>query len=240
MTVQEELFALQDREYADFQSRLVPTVSRQTFIGVRVPQLRKLAKRMGKVREKQMQEQRQDFMQALPHSYYDENMLHSLLISEINDFDACISAVDAFLPYIDNWAVCDILSPRIFKKEHGRLLAEIPRWIGSDQTYTCRFGIEMLMTHFLEEDFEPRYLELPAQVHLDEYYVRMMVAWFFATALAKQWKATIPYLENHKLGIWTHNKTIQKACESYRITADQKEYLKGLRLGKVAGAFDRG
>ena len=134
MTVQEELFALQDREYADFQSRLVPTVSRQTFIGVRVPQLRKLAKRMGKVREKQMQEQREDFMQALPHSYYDENMLHSLLVSEISNFDTCISALDAFLPYVDNWAVCDILSPGVFKKEHERLLAEIPRWIGSDQT----------------------------------------------------------------------------------------------------------
>lgn len=225
MTVQEALFALQDKDYADFQSRLVPTAARQTFIGVRVPQLRKLAKRMRKAQEKQIQERTENFMQALPHRYYDENMLHSLLISEINDFDSCISAVDAFLPYIDNWAVCDVLSPRIFRKEHRRLLAEIPRWIASDQTYACRFGIEMLMTHFLDDDFDPRYLELPVQVRLKDYYVKMMVAWFFATALAKQWEAAIPYLEGDRLDPWIHNKTIQKARESGRITVEQKAYL---------------
>lgn len=223
MTIQEELFALQDTEYAAFQSKLTPTVPSESIIGVRVPQLRKLAKKLFKSKEAQ------EFLLTLPHTYYDENMLHSLLISEIKDFDACVLATDAFLPFVDNWAVCDILSPRVFKKTRARLTSEILRWTASIHAYTCRFGIEMLMTHFLDDDFEPKYLGIPAQVHSDEYYVNMMVAWFFATALVKQWDFTIPYLETEKLDTWTHNKTIQKARESYRITKEQKLYLKSLK-----------
>ena len=157
--IQDELFALQDTEYASFQSKLMPTVPKESIIGVRVPQLRKLAKKLGKSKEAQ------EFLLALPHDYYDENMLHSLLVSEIKDFDDCILAIDAFLPYVDNWAVCDILSPRVFKKNRTRLLTEISSWASSSHVYTCRFGIEMLMTHFLDEDFDSKYLEIPAQIH---------------------------------------------------------------------------
>lgn len=156
-------------------------------------------------------------------------MLHSVLVSEIKDFDDCISAIDAFLPYVDNWAVCDILSPQVFKKNCARLITEIQRWASSSHVYTCRFGIEMLMTHFLDDNFDSKYLEISAQIHSDEYYVNMMIAWFFATALAKQWDSTLPYLETKKLDTWVHNKTIQKACESYRITKEQKTYLKSLK-----------
>ena len=221
--IQEELFALQDTEYAAFQSKLTPNIPRESIIGVRVPQLRNLAKRIGKSKEAQ------EFLLTLPHTYYDENMLHSLLVSEIKDFDDCVSAIDVFLPYVDNWAVCDILSPRTFKKNRTRLLTEIQRWASSRHVYTCRFGIEMLMTHFLDEDFDSEYLEIPAQIHSDEYYINMMIAWFFATALAKQWDSALPYLETKKLDVWVHNKTIQKARESYRITAEQKLYLKSLK-----------
>ena len=157
--IQDELFALQDTEYAAFQSKLTPNISRESIIGVRVPQLRKLAKRLGKSKEAN------EFLLALPHAYYDENMLHSLLVSEIKDFDDCISAIDAFLPYVDNWAVCDILSPQVFKKNCTRLITEIPRWTSSSHVYTCRFGIEMLMTHFLDDGFDSRYLEIPGQIH---------------------------------------------------------------------------
>lgn len=221
--IQDELFALQDTEYASFQSKLMPTVPKESIIGVRVPQLRKLAKKLGKSKEAQ------EFLLALPHDYYDENMLHSLLVSEIKDFDDCILTIDAFLPYVDNWAVCDILSPRVFKKNRTRLLTEISSWASSSHVYTCRFGIEMLMTHFLDEDFDSKYLEIPAQIHSDEYYVNMMIAWFFATALAKQWDSTLPYLETKTLDTWVFNKTIQKACESYRITKEQKTYLRSLK-----------
>ena len=221
--IQEELFALQDTEYAAFQSKLTPNISRESIIGVRVPQLRKLAKRLGKSKEAQ------EFLLALPHAYYDENMLHSLLVSEIKEFDECIKALDVFLPFVDNWAVCDILSPKAFKKNLNLLLPEIRRWAASSHVYTCRFGIEMLMTHFLDENFDSKYLEIPAQIHSDEYYINMMIAWFFATALAKQWDSALPYLETKKLDTWVHNKTIQKARESYRITAKQKLYLKSLK-----------
>ena len=223
MTIQKELFVLQDTSYADFQSNLIPNIPRTSIIGIRVPQLRKLAKKLSKEKDISI------FLRTLPHVYYDENMLHSLLISEIQDFKSCISAIDTFLPFVDNWAVCDILSPRVFKQNHSLLLAEIPRWIFSKHPYTCRFGIEILMSHFLDDDFKDSYLKMPAQVHSDEYYVNMMIAWFFATALAKQWQATIPYLENGNLDLWVHNKTIQKARESYRITFEQKEYLKSLK-----------
>ena len=223
MNIQEELFALQDEKYADFQAKLTPTIPRELFIGVRVPEVRKLAKKLYKNPE------HEEFLKELPHRYYDENMLHGLLISEEKDYERCVEKTEAFLPYIDNWAVCDIMSPKVFKKHKKELLLKIREWVLDEHTYTCRFGIEMLMSHFLNEDFKEEYLEIPAAVSSDEYYVKMMVAWFFATALAKQWDATISYLETNRLELWTHNKTIQKARESYRITAEQKEYLKGLK-----------
>ena len=223
MNIKEELFALQDVSYGDFQAKLVPNIPRERFIGVRVPEARKLAKWLAKEPQASM------FLNDLPHKYYDENILHGLLLSEMKDFDACIEVVDRFLPYVDNWAVCDILSPKIFKTNKTPLLEKIKEWSASERTYTCRFGIEMLMSHFLDEDFQPEYLEIPASVYHEEYYVRMMIAWFFATALAKQWDVAIKTIEDHRLEVWTHNKTIQKARESRRITRKEKEYLKSLK-----------
>jgi len=224
VTIRERLFELQDTEYADFQSRLTPGIPRENFIGVRVPLTRKLAKELAK------EEESKKFVEKLPHKYYDEDMLHGLLLSEMKDYDACIKAVDEFLPYVNNWAVCDIMSPKVFKKHKGQLLEKIAEWTKSGKTYTIRFGIEMLMSHFLDEDFSPEYLDIPAAVRSEEYYVKMMQAWFFATALAKQWDSTIPYLKNKRLDDWTHNKTIQKARESYRISDEQKEFLQGLKV----------
>lgn len=231
MNVTEALFALQDTSYAAFQASLVPTIPRATVIGVRVPQARALAKRLANTTDEQ------HFLKDLPHTYYDENILHALLLSEMKTYDACVAAIDAFLPYVDNWAVCDILSPKSFKsykqEYEAAFLAKIKSWTASEETYTRRFGIEMLMTHFLDEAFKPDYLAIPVSAQSDEYYVRMMIAWFFATALAKQWDATIPYIENHCLDAQTHNKAIQKARESNRISAAQKEYLKSLKWKRV-------
>ena len=214
---------MQDISYGDFQAKLTPGIPRGLIIGIRVPEARKLAKKLAKEPEAS------NFLKDLPHKYYDENMLHGLLLSEMKDYDACIAAVDNFLPYVDNWAVCDIMSPKIFKKHKTALLEKIKEWSASEKTYTCRFGIEMLLSYFLDDDFKPDYLEIPASVHSEEYYVRMMIAWFFATALAKQWDATIQYIEDNRLDTWTHNKAIQKARESNRITPKQKEYLKSLK-----------
>jgi len=221
--LQNQLFALADRDYAVFQAKLAPTISPDRFIGVRLPVLRRFAKEFSKTAECEA------FLQALPHEYYDENLLHSILLENSRDYSRCIAAVDAFLPYVDNWAVCDTLRPKLFSKHKAELLPNVKKWIASPETYTCRFGIDMLMTHYLDADFRPEYLELPAAVSSEEYYVRMMVAWYYATALAKQWDSTIPYLETRRLPVWTHNKTIQKACESFRITPEQKEYLKELK-----------
>ena len=220
VNIKEELFALQDVSYADFQANLIPNIPRELIIGVRVPEARRLAKRLA--REAGVSQ----FLKDLPHTYYDENMLHGLLLSEMKDYDACIVAVDTFLPYVDNWAVCDIMSPKIFKKHKTALLEKIKEWSASEKAYTCRFGIEILMSYFLDEDFKPAYLEIPVSVHSEEYYAQMMIAWFFATALAKQWDTTIKYIEDQRLDPWTHNKAIQKARESQRITPEQKEYLK--------------
>ncbi len=227
MNFTEELFALQDSSYGDFQAKLTPGIPREKFIGVRVPEVRKLAKRLAK------EPGAASFLEDLPHKYYDENMLHALLLSEMKDYEACVAAVDRFLPYVDNWAVCDILSPKIFRRNKPALLKKIREWSASEKTYTCRFGIEMLMSHFLDDDFKPEYLEIPAAVRSEEYYVRMMVAWFFATALTKQWDAAVKYVEEGRLDTWTHNKTIQKARESYRITPEQKEYLNTLKVFSV-------
>lgn len=231
MTILQHLFALQDKEYAQFQAKLTPGVAIESFIGVRVPDARALAKMLDKEAKASAERRQklQDFMADLPHRYYDENMLHGLLIAQIKDFDACIEATERFLPYVDNWAVCDIMSPKVFGRHKTALLQKIRQWSASPHTYTCRFGLEMLMTHFLDQDFSPELLEIPAAACSEEYYVRMMVAWFFATALAKQWDATLPYIEQQRLATWTHNKTIQKARESFRITAEQKELLKTLK-----------
>jgi len=224
--IRNRLYELQDKEYALFQAKLTPNVAPEKFIGVRIPQMRKLAKEYIK------EEEHIEFMKLLPHDYYDEDMLHGLLISEMKDMDECLEELERFLPYMDNWAVCDICSPKVFKKHKPELMRNIKRWSKSDHTYICRFGIEMLMSHYLDADFEEEYLEIPMVATSDEYYVKMMVAWFYATALAKQWDATIPYIENNRLAEWTHNKTIQKACESYRITDEQKAYLKTLKVKK--------
>lgn len=223
MNIEKQLFELRDEKYAEFQAKLTPTVEPELFIGVRVPEVRKLAKEMYKAGEYE------DFLKSLPHKYYDENMLHGLLVSEIKDYDMAVEETDKFLPYVDNWAVCDIMSPKVFKKHKAELLEKIKEWASSSETYTIRFGIEMLMSHYLDDDFKPEYLEIPAVIRSDEYYVNMMIAWFFATALTKQWDSTISYIENNRLDKWTHNKTIQKARESYRITDEQKAYLKTLK-----------
>ncbi|BBM49842.1 DNA alkylation repair protein [Leptotrichia wadei] len=226
MEIQKELFSLQDKEYMKFLSKLTPNVSEDTIIGVRIPEIRKLAKKLVKNNEYE------DFLKELPHKYYDENLLHGAIISESKDFEKCIKLLDNFLPFVDNWAVCDTISPKIFKKYKKGVIEKIKEWSQSDKTYTCRFGVEMLMTHFLDEDFKKEYLEVVADIHSDEYYVKMVVAWFFATALAKQWDYAVIYLEDNRLDVWVHNKTIQKARESLRISLEKKEYLKKLKRGK--------
>lgn len=222
--IRKELFELQDQKYRDFQSKLIPTVDPDTVIGVRTPELRKYAKKLAK------QDDITEFLNDLPHHYFDENQLHAFIVSERKDYEQCINEVCRFLPFVDNWATCDQMSPKVFKKHRQKLLEYIKEWIGSGETYTIRFAIGMLMEHFLEEDFDPAYLELVTDVRTEEYYVNMMIAWYFATALAKQYKAVLPFIENHRLDTWTHNKAIQKSVESYRITAEQKEYLKSLKV----------
>lgn len=222
----EELKKLQDSENALFQQKLTPGVDADRFLGVRVPDCRKLAKTL----MKEFTDDSKAFFKELPHYYFDENMLHGLMIAEIKDYDGCIKELELFLPYIDNWAVCDSISPVSFKRNRIKLIDKCQEWISSEHTYTCRFGMLMLMKHFLDEDFKEDYLRLPADVVSDEYYVNMMRAWYYATALAKQWDETIPFIENVILDPWTHNKTIQKACESFRISSEQKKYLQGLKV----------
>lgn len=221
--IQKTLYKYQDLKYAQFESALTPGVDKSLFIGVRVPNIRMIAKEFEKDAEYL------DFLNELPHKYFDENMLHCVLISNIKDYGECLKRVDEFLPYVDNWAVCDIMSPKCFKKNKDDLIKHIKRWMKSKKTYTIRFGIEMLMSHFLDEDYQKEYLDLVAVIRSKEYYVNMMIAWFFATALAKQYNDSIKYLEENKLDIWTHNKTIQKAIESYRISDIQKNYLRTLK-----------
>ena len=217
------LRSLAEPAYADFQRKLTPGVDHDVFLGVRVPALRKLAVEIKK------EGLREAFLDELPHRYYDENLLHAILLSGEKNYRQCIERIERFLPYIDNWAVCDTLRPKVFAKHHGELLSEVIRWTDSAETYTVRFGIDVLMSEYLDKDFDPAFLEIAAGVESEEYYVRMMVAWYFATALAKQWAAAIPYLEQHRLCDWTHRKTIQKAVESFRLTDGQKEYLRSLR-----------
>ena len=221
--IRAQLFALQDKEYQVFYSRLMPTLPSETVIGVRVPLLRRLAKRLAGTPEAET------FLQCLPHSYYEENALHAFLLEHVRDYGTALAATERFLPYVDNWAVCDSFSPKVFAQHKPELLPAIRRWLSSDRTYTVRYGIGMLMRYYLDDAFRPEYLVWVAAVHSEEYYVNMMIAWYLATALAKQWEAAIPYLEKRVLSDWVHRKTIQKAVESYRITPEQKVYLKSLR-----------
>ena len=223
MDVQQKLFALRDEKNAAFVARLIPNLDPETILGARTPELRRLAKELSKT------EDVSGFLAALPHSYLEENSLHAFLIEQIRDFDACMEELERFLPYVDNWATCDSLRPPAFKKNRARLLARIPAWLSSEETYTVRYGIGMLMTHFLDEAFDPRYPDWVASVQSEEYYVRMMIAWYFATALAKRYEAALPYLTEKRLEPWTHNKTIQKAVESDRVSAEHKRYLKTLK-----------
>ena len=222
-TIQSRLFALQDLKYQAFQSKLIPTICPDTVIGVRTPALRKLAKELSGTPEATA------FLQQLPHAYYEENNLHGLLICQMKDYGQTIAAVDAFLPHIDNWATCDLLNPKIFRVHLPELYEKIQTWVHASHPYTIRFGIGMLMSFYLDQAFSPAYPALVAEIRSDEYYVNMMIAWYFATALAKQYEAVLPYLQRHRLARWTHNKTIQKAIESDRITAEQKLYLRTLK-----------
>ena len=221
--IQKELFALQDLKYRDFHSKLLPRVDKEIIIGIRTPVLRKFAKEFSKRKEAE------EFLQDLPHQYYEENNLHMMIITGIKDYDKCLEEIRKFVPYINNWATCDLPLPKCFGKHKEELFPQIREWIASDHTYTIRYGLGTLMSLYLDEDFKPEYLELAASVRSEEYYVNMMMAWYFATALAKQWEATVPYIEQRKLPQWVHRKTIQKAVESYRITSEQKTYLKSLR-----------
>ena len=225
--IREDLFANQDVKYRDFQSKLTPTIEANTAIGVRTPVLRKLAKDYSKRQDVD------DFLADLPHKYFDENQLHAFILSEIKDFDECIGKLESFLPFVDNWATCDQMSPKCFKKNHEKLLPYLNKWIKSDDIYTVRFAIVTLMSHFLDDDFDEGYLKLVSDIKSDEYYINMAIAWYFATALAKQYDKTIPYIENKTLDVWTHNKAIQKSIESYRVTAEHKEYLKLLKIKKA-------
>ena len=224
MTIYDRLIKVQDLKYREFQIPLVPNISSDTMIGIRTPDMRKIAKEVFGTDEAA------DFLATLPHKYFEENLIHFFMVAMIKDFDKCITAVEAFLPYIDCWPVCDQSSPKVFKKNHERLLPYIKKWISSDHVYTSRFGMRMLMNEFLGEDFKPEYLELVARKKGEDYYLKMMIAWYFATALAKQYDATLPVIEKHKLEQWTHNKAIQKACESFRVSEEHKEYLKTLKL----------
>lgn len=222
--VRDRLFTLQDTGYREFHSKLIPNVDKEAVIGVRTPALRKFAKEVAKT------PMAAEFMKILPHRYYEENNLHGFLIEEIREYERCIRSLDVFLPYVDNWATCDLMAPKILKKHLPELLEQIRVWIGSAHTYTVRFGIGMLMRFYLEEAFVLEYADMVAAIRSEEYYVNMMAAWYFATALAKQYEAVLPYIEEGRLPVWIHNKTIQKAVESSRIPKAHKEYLRSLRI----------
>ena len=223
-TVRGRLFALRDETNAAFMARLVPTLPPESVLGVRMPDCRALAKELCRMPDIG------EFLTDLPHRYLDENNLHALILNEEKDSAAAVAAIDAFLPYVDNWATCDALRPKAFKKHPSALPDECRRWIKSGEIYAVRFGIEMLMTHYLDADFRPEYLEEVSIIKSKEYYVNMMIAWYFATALAKQYEAAISYIEQRRLDQWTHNKTIRKAIESCRITEERKAYLRTLTI----------
>ena len=249
--IKDTLFSMQDVKYRDFHAKLMPTIDKETIIGVRTPALRKYAKELMKTdllqetmgngsnavcpnllpnEAVEIKAGLEVFLQDLPHEYYEENNLHGFIIEAMKDYDQCLAAINAFLPYVDNWATCDMMGPKVFKKHLSELRAQIQMWLDSGEDYTIRFGVNMLMKYYLDEAFEPEYLDWVASIQSEEYYVKMVVAWYFATALAKQYEATIGIVEQKRLEKWTHNKTIQKAVESYRITDEQKCYLKTLKM----------
>ena len=221
--IKSELFEMQDVKYKEFHTKLIPTVDKNTIIGVRIPDLRKMAKELSKNEDIDI------FLKTLPHQYYEENNLHAFIIETEKNYDKCVEKINTFLPYVNNWATCDSMRPKVFSKNTDKLIAEIEKWIKSKKTYTVRFGIECLMTYYLDKEFNEKYLQSVCDIQSEEYYINMMRAWYFATALAKQYDSTVKYIENKKLDTWTHNKTIQKAVESYRITKEQKTYLKTLK-----------
>ena len=222
-SLQIELFSLQDLKYKEFHQKLMPTVSPDKVIGIRTPVLRKFAKDFSK------REEAESFIKNLPHKYYEEDNLHAFLLEEIRDYESLIEELNKFLPFVDNWATCDMMRPKILKNHKIELLEDIKRWLNSKDTYTIRFAVNCLMLYYLEEDFKPEYLQWVKNIESQEYYINMVRAWYFATALAKQYDETVKILENNALNKWTHNKTIQKANESYRITKEQKEYLRTLK-----------
>lgn len=222
--IEEKLFSMQDKEYKKFNSALLPTVEDEKIIGIRTPILRKYAAEIAKT------PLAAEFLSVLPHKYYEENNLHAFLLEKIKDYDEAVCEMDRFLPYVDNWATCDSMAPKIFAKNTDKFLEKIKKWISSNQTYTVRYGIGMLMRYYLDERFLPEYAAMVASVKSEEYYVNMMIAWYFATALAKEYEVAVKYLENGSLSTWIHNKTIQKACESYRVSDDKKQYLKTLKI----------
>ena len=223
MTVLDRLNEHKDAKYQAFQSKLVPNIPPESILGVRTPDMRKIAKEVHQAAEAEA------FLRELPHKFYEENLVHFFLIALIKDFDACIRETERFLPYVDCWPVCDQSSPKVFTKNHEKLLPYVKKWIASDHVYTSRFGMRMLMNEYLGEDFKKEYPALVAAKTGDDYYLKMMVAWYFATALAKQYDACVPFLENGSLETWTHNKAIQKALESFRVTEEHKSYLKTLK-----------
>ena len=218
-----KMYDLQDLKYRDMQIKIIPTINPQSVIGVRTPELKSMAKDIMKAGNYK------GFLEELPHKYFEENQLQAFIISGIKDLNECMAELERFLPYVDNWATCDQMSPKIFKKHREVLFTHIKEWIRSERTYTVRFGVGMLMEHFLDEDYDPKYPEMVAELRSEEYYVNMMIAWYFATALAKQYESIIPYIEQKRLDDWTHNKAIQKSVESRRITEEQKLYLKSLK-----------
>ncbi len=223
MDINDFLFSNQDIKYRDFQAKLIPTVGTDTIVGVRTPILRAYAKELAKSEEKEA------FLNELPHTLFEENQLHAFIISLEKDFDTALAETERFLPYVNNWATCDQMSPKVFKKRRDELKPYIDKWIKSDREYTVRFGIRMVMEHLLDDDFDEEYMKKVASVRSDKYYINMMIAWYFATALAKQYDTAVKYIESGALDTRTHNKAIQKARESYRITPEQKEYLKSLK-----------
>lgn len=228
---QEMLFELKDDDYQKFQAKLIPTLPPEKIIGVRVPQLRELAKEIWKdLGEDSSSSELKSFFETLPHEYYEENLLHSFLIEKIKDFDDCLSHFEKFLPYIDNWAVCDTCHPKVFKKNCEKLLPKIYGWIESGKLYSIRYGVDSLMTYFLDDKFDVSYLEKVASIKSDEYYVNMMIAWYIATSLAKQWDSTFPLIEKKALSKWVQNKSIQKAVESFRVSDEHKEILRKYKM----------
>ena len=219
-TMQKSLISMGEKEYREFSSKLIPTVDKSKVIGIRIPFLRKYAKSL---------ENYESFLNELPHKYFEENNLHAFLIEREQNFDRCIEKLDAFLPYVDNWATCDSMKPKVLKKEPEKLLKHIERWINSKDVYAIRYAINLLMSFYLDENFDKKHLTVVANIKSNEYYINMMRAWYFATALAKRYEETLPYIEKKVLDVWTHNKTIQKATESLRISKEKKQYLKTLK-----------